>query len=182
MYCPNCGSDNQAEIKFCTRCGTNLGVVSDALTGKLTGPSKIDQKLEQKMVRLLKNYYSGRRGVMIGGSMLLAGLIIQGIILAFGFPEKLIGFAALTAAPIIYGFISLFIGIARWNRASSELKAIGHVIPPQTSPMRGTTALADEPRTVGPYSTDPIDAPASVTEHTTRQLDARVRAEPEEPR
>jgi len=179
MYCPNCGSDNQAEIKFCTRCGTNLGVVSDALTGKLTGPSKIDQKLEQKMVRLLKNYYSGRRGVMIGGGMLLAGLIIQAIILAFGFPEKLQGFAVLTAAPIIYGFISLFIGIARWNRASSELKALGHVFP-QTSPMRGTTALPEEPKRVGSYSTDPIDAPASITEHTTRQLDARARVEPGE--
>jgi zinc-ribbon domain len=179
MYCPNCGSDNQAEIKFCTRCGTNLGVVSDALTGKLTGPSKIDQKLEQKMVRLLKNYYSGRRSVMIGGSMLLAGLIIQGIILAFGFPEKLIGFAALTAAPIIYGFISLFIGIARWNRASSELKALGHIIP-QTSPMRGTTALTEEPSAVGAYTTDPISNPASVTENTTRHLEAQVRAEPGE--
>lgn len=173
MYCPNCGSDNQAEIKFCTICGTNLGVVSDALTGKLTGPSKIDER----MVRLLKNYYRGRRSVMIGGSMLLVGLLVQAIILFFGFPEKLIGFAALTAAPIIYGFISLFIGIARWNRASSELKALGHVIP-QTSPMRGTMALTEGPRTVGPYSTDPIDTPASVTEHTTRQLDARARTEP----
>jgi hypothetical protein len=175
MYCPNCGSDNQAEIKFCTRCGTNLGVVSDALTGKLTGPSKVDER----MVRLLKNYYRGRRSVTIGGSMLLVGLTIQAIILAFGFPEKLIGFAALSAAPIIYGFISLFIGIARWNRAGSELKALGHVIP-QTSAMRGTTALTEEPGTVGPYSTDPIDTPASVTEHTTRQLDARARAKPGE--
>lgn len=173
MYCPNCGSDNQAEIKFCTRCGTNLGVVSDALTGKLTGPSKIDER----MVRLLKNYYRGRRSVMIGGSMLLVGLIVQGMILALGFPEKLIGFAALGAAPIIYGFISLFIGIARWNRAGSELKALGHVVG-QTALARGTTALVDEPNAAGAYTTDPIANPASVTEHTTRQLDARVRVEP----
>jgi uncharacterized membrane protein YvbJ len=37
MYCPSCGSNNQPEIKFCTRCGTNLGVVSEALTGKILG-------------------------------------------------------------------------------------------------------------------------------------------------
>ena len=178
MYCPNCGSDNQAEIKFCTRCGTNLGVVSDALTGKLSSASRIDQKNDERMVRLLKNYYRGRRSMTIGGGMLLVGLIIQVIILALGFPDKLIGFAALSAAPIIYGFISLFIGIARWNRASSELRALGHVIP-QTSPMRGTTALSEAAETIGPYSTDPIDSPASVTEHTTRQLDTRARAERE---
>jgi len=175
MYCPSCGSDNQADIKFCTRCGTNLGVVSDALTGKLTGPSKIDER----MVRLLKNYYRGRRSVTIGGSMLLAGLIVQAIILAFGFPEKLIGFAALTAAPIIYGFISLFIGIARWNRAGSELKALGHVVG-QTSLSRETTALTEGPNAVNAYRTDPIRAPASVTEQTTRHLEAQARIEPRE--
>jgi hypothetical protein len=175
MFCPNCGSDNHAEIKFCTRCGTNLGVVSDALTGKLTGPSKIDER----MVRLLKNYYRGRRSVTIGGSMLLAGLIVQGIILAFGFPEKLIGFAALTAAPIIYGFISLFIGIARWNRAGSELKALGYVVG-QTALPRETTALIDTPGTRAAYSTDPISPPASVTEQTTRHLEAQARIEPRE--
>jgi len=175
MYCPNCGSDNQAEIKFCTRCGTNLGVVSDALTGKLTGPSKIDER----MVRLLKNYYRGRRSVTIGGSMLLAGLLVQAIILAFGFPEKLIGFAALAAAPIIYGFISLFIGIARWNRAGSELKALGHVVG-QTGLTRETTALIDRQGTTEAYSTDPIRAPASVTEQTTRHLEAEARIERQE--
>lgn len=177
MYCPNCGSDNQAEIKFCTRCGTNLGVVSDALTGKLTGPSKIDER----MVRLLKNYYRGRRSVTIGGSMLLAGLIVQGIILAFGFSEKLIGFAAaLTFAPIIYGFISLFIGIARWNRAGSELKALGHVVG-QTALSRETTALTGTTGTKEAYSTDAISPPASVTEQTTRHLEAQARIEPREP-
>jgi hypothetical protein len=175
MYCPNCGSDNQAEIKFCTRCGTNLGVVSDALTGKLAVSSKIDER----MVRLLKNYYRGRRSVTIGGSMLLVGLIVQAIVLAFGFPEKLIGFAALAAAPIIYGFISLFIGIARWNRAGSELKALGHVVG-QTVLSRETTALTDTPAAREAYSTDPISAPASVTEQTTRHLEAQARIEPRE--
>ena len=171
MYCPNCGSDNQAEIKFCTRCGTNLGIVSDALTGKPSGLTKLDEK----MVRLLKNYYRGRRGVTIGGLMLFAGLLVQGLILALGLPEKLMGFAALSAAPIIYGFISLFIGIARWNRAGSELKALGHVVG-QASLQRETTALSRESDAISSYTTDPIPGSASVTEHTTRELDARVRS------
>ncbi|MFY9608035.1 MAG: zinc ribbon domain-containing protein [Blastocatellia bacterium] len=173
MYCPNCGSDNQAGIKFCTRCGTNLEVVQDALTGKLSSTSKIDQK----MVRLLQNYYRGRRGVMIGAPMALAGIIVQGIIFALGFPERLIPFMVLALVPLIYGFISRFLGIARWNSAGSELKALGYVIP-QTSLPR--VALPEKARTIGDYSTEPIRGPASVTEQTTRHLDKRARIEPPE--
>ena len=41
MYCPSCGSNNQDEVKFCTRCGTNLEVVSDALSGRTTSGLKL---------------------------------------------------------------------------------------------------------------------------------------------
>lgn len=175
MYCPNCGADNQAEIRFCTRCGTNLEVVQDALTGKPSSSSKFDQK----MVRLLKNYYRGRRGMMIGAPMALAGIIVQGIIFALGFPERLIPFMVLSLIPLVYGFISTFVGIARWNSAASELKAIG-TVSPQANLPRATPALTDEARTVGAYSTEPILGPASVTEQTTRHLDAQKRIEPPE--
>ena len=38
MFCPNCGA-NQTGKKFCTTCGTNLGVVSQAVSGQvLTTP------------------------------------------------------------------------------------------------------------------------------------------------
>ena len=57
MYCPNCGSNNQAEVKFCTRCGTNLGVVSEAPTGKIAEkPAAGD-----RMAKLTRDYYRGRR-------------------------------------------------------------------------------------------------------------------------
>jgi hypothetical protein len=32
MFCPNCGRDNARELKFCVSCGTNLLVVSKALS------------------------------------------------------------------------------------------------------------------------------------------------------
>ena len=35
MYCPNCGNQSTADLRFCRSCGTDLGVVSEALTGKL---------------------------------------------------------------------------------------------------------------------------------------------------
>ena len=34
MFCPTCGKDNSAELKFCASCGTNLEAVARALTGR----------------------------------------------------------------------------------------------------------------------------------------------------
>src|ERR1044071_2856175 len=34
MYCPNCGLQNELEINFCRACGTNLSLVSQALTSQ----------------------------------------------------------------------------------------------------------------------------------------------------
>ena len=59
MFCPSCGSNNQEGVKFCTRCGTNLGVVTSALSGKL-GSSTIDERV----MKLLKEYNKGRRDLM----------------------------------------------------------------------------------------------------------------------
>jgi hypothetical protein len=38
MFCPKCGSNQGDGKKFCTGCGTNLLVVSQALTGQLNPP------------------------------------------------------------------------------------------------------------------------------------------------
>ena len=34
MFCPTCGRDNATERKFCATCGTNLEIISQALSGK----------------------------------------------------------------------------------------------------------------------------------------------------
>lgn len=38
MYCPNCGSNQPDDKRFCTSCGTNLGAVSAALSGQIAVP------------------------------------------------------------------------------------------------------------------------------------------------
>ncbi len=38
MFCPKCGIQNPETGKFCRSCGTDLGNVSDALSGKLPAP------------------------------------------------------------------------------------------------------------------------------------------------
>jgi hypothetical protein len=45
MYCPKCGTENLDDGKFCRKCGTDLAVVSAALSGKsLKLPYTVDPR------------------------------------------------------------------------------------------------------------------------------------------
>jgi hypothetical protein len=73
MFCPKCGTQNPENGKFCRKCGTDLNLVSEALTGK-TSKSK-----SLKDIKKDKTNWESAVGTMFGG---LAFLIIS-IILAF---------------------------------------------------------------------------------------------------
>ncbi len=174
MYCPNCGSNNQAEIKFCTRCGTNLAVVSEALSGKITGQAPA----EDRMVKLLKDYYSGRRATFLGVPLLVCGIIMLAGLLTADLPDKLGPILLLPLIAAVYGAISTFWGISHWMDSSSELKALGY-----DSPQKALTRPLIEPpnETVTThakgYATDPIAFPGSITEQTTNLLEERTDAQ-----
>ena len=50
MFCPGCGTDNLNEAKFCRKCGANLALVPQALTGQLP-PQRRMSKRERKELR-----------------------------------------------------------------------------------------------------------------------------------
>ena len=174
MYCPNCGSNNQAGIRFCTRCGTNLAVVSEALSGKAAGHAPADDRI----VKLLKDYYSGRRATFLGVPLFVCGVpMLTGFFVA-NIPDNLSALFLLPLISTVYGAISTFWGISRWMDSSSELKALGYGNPKMALPRPAQSAPAAAPP-VGVeavsskgYVTDPIE-PASVTEKTTNLLEER---------
>ena len=47
MYCPKCGSQSDENTKFCRTCGTDLNIVSQAITGQLAPASPLPWKGEQ---------------------------------------------------------------------------------------------------------------------------------------
>jgi hypothetical protein len=179
MYCPTCGSENRDELKFCTRCGTNLGLVADALSGKLDAPPQIDERL----VRLLKHYFRGRRNAFLGFALGVIGaskLGIAALLTSADTPINLftIIFNSVFAALFLFGIIWLLIGTAKWNNASSELKALGYDNPQDALPKsKREPAALPEPSTimvVKNLATDSINEPLSVTEQTTRQLEEKI--------
>lgn len=182
MYCPNCGSNNQAETKYCTRCGTNLGIVADALSGKFSESSEIDER----NTKLLTDYYRGRLSMLIGVLSIIAATLILLLLQFVGGPKIL---NALSIAGIIYGAIAIAWGVEKWSDSSGEIQALGYT-PREMKKRRSDRAevarleieAPKSERTIsmpgsrpGAYSTDPIAMPPTVTEQTTRELDERAR-------
>ena len=169
MYCPSCGSNNQEELKFCTRCGTNLGLVSNALAGKPT----TGLETSDRAVGLLKDFYRGRTMTLIGAAGSALSLFKLAGVFLLGFPEKMIPIAILALAFFLLSLYAVIWGLIRWNNSSSEIKALGS----SPSKLRQSITADHQLTTTEPaistrvYSTDPIKTPGSVTEQTTHLLE-----------
>lgn len=168
MYCPSCGSNNLPDIKFCTRCGTNLGLVSEALTGKLSGKTGVDRR-----AKLLKDYYGGRRDAITGAVLIPAGLMIMALMVAAGL--KPIGAFFIICWMFFWGASALAGGLGKWIASKGELKSLeyGSQSQFQDAPLQQVGPANQTQLPLPDYSTGPVGYPGSVTEQTTRQLDER---------
>lgn len=171
MFCPSCGSNNQDGVKFCTRCGTNLSVVNDALRGK-PATDTVERRVE-----LLKKYYDGRRSVAVGSISLVVGLTIMSLLMFNDLTDRLGILALFALGCCVYGAIAAISGVNYWIESSSEMKALGYEIPSAKLPQSVSVSLDTAPVEIdgmAARSTDPISIQGSVTEQTTRQLNERA--------
>ena len=171
MYCPSCGSNNQLDLKFCTRCGTNLGVVADALSGRTQAAVETDERT----ITLLKDYYRSRRMMFIGGAASALALFKLAGPFMLGFPEKLIPVVILSLVFLLLSLLAFVWGLVKWNNSSSELKALGveRSKTKRLRPRQEQSLIPADQSIIGAPShpTDPIAPQSSVTEHTTHILD-----------
>ena len=170
MYYPSCGSNNLAEIKYCTRCGTNLGVVSEALAGKNTGKINLDDRA----AKLIRDYYRGRRDTITGAVLFPAGLLVMSLMMAAGL--KPIGAFFIICWMFFWGAAALAGGLGKLLASKGELQALGYGSQSQFqgAPLSSPLALGNQAPLPDPgYKTAPVGYPGSVTEQTTRQLDER---------
>ena len=181
MYCPTCGSNNQDDLKYCTHCGTNLAVVSEALSGKVANPVLS----EAERIALLKNYYSGRRSAIIGFITVAISAFKLSLSSFLGSPGIGFWFGPFFILLTIVGLLFIVRGGTRWIDASSELKALRYENPRQALPDRNRPAMPEQVKGYTTGSMNPaekdialFDVPASVTEHTTKSLQERGEVEP----
>ena len=106
MFCPKCGSNQGEGRKFCTSCGTNLLVVSQALSGKIP-PSQHSLPHPHRIIpRDRERELSKGLSLAIIGGGIMVGRLITYIFTGFhdGSPFGFLGFI---------GFVFLAIGVAR---------------------------------------------------------------------
>jgi hypothetical protein len=108
MFCPKCGSNQSEGRKFCTVCGTNLYLVSQALTGQLNqaphytpapAPNQVELERQREVAK-------GMRMAIIGGGIVAFKLF------SFIFSGPWRGGSPLGFWSFI-GFILLAIGISK---------------------------------------------------------------------
>jgi hypothetical protein len=157
MYCPNCATQNADDAKFCRGCGANLSLVPQALTGQL-GLTKRQQR------ELSRNRASS---------------LAHGITTSFtGLGFLLVAFAISMAQQVagqVWWFWLLIPAFTMLGKGVAEI--IGHLqSQKQQRPIQVMPPLQQQ-RTTGeipaspPVNELPV-TPVSVTETTTRHLDA----------
>ena len=78
MFCPKCGRDDSHRYKFCPACGTNLDVVTIALsTGEDSVFTRVNKHLDRSVARYADHFFesattTAREG-RVGSSWRLAG-------------------------------------------------------------------------------------------------------------
>jgi hypothetical protein len=150
MYCPACGIENSGEdCRFCRSCGTDLRVVSQALSKSLPVQiaSTLDAYLENRFQRNLMN---GVLNVIAFVALLAvgSGYLISGWTLSGGF---LLGL----------GILSLVLGA--WDRWIYRRN-----LPPVAN-AKALEQAATTKEPAAPHSE--LTPPLSITESTTRKLD-----------
>ena len=85
MFCPKCGRDDSPRLKFCPTCGTNLDVVTIALTtGEDSIFTRVNKHLDRSVARYADHFFesattTAREG-QVGSSWRLVG---QGVLTFF---------------------------------------------------------------------------------------------------
>ncbi len=158
MFCPQCGASNDRDQKFCRQCGQALTAVRLAIEGR------VDEALE-KLRKGEDSLASGAINLAIFSSIALVMSVVATFFNAFGSgPWPMINIAI----GLAIGLPLAIRGIRRLERARKILEAEDQKNRAELTD-RAKVRLPEAPNTAP--TALPRTTPASVTEHTTYELE-----------
>ncbi|HKX27225.1 MAG TPA: zinc ribbon domain-containing protein [Blastocatellia bacterium] len=170
MFCPRCGSKQSESGKFCTHCGTNLALVSQALTGQQHSPTPNAPSQTQSLELGRRHELTrGYRFALIGLGFVFFGLI-KFIRSGASFEESAV------SAPTLLAVIFLIIGISKilGNRVSRATRAGEMVTAAPPQPILSPAPVPVPVKDQSPFVTNEFEIPQhprpSVTEDETLHL------------
>ena len=193
MFCPQCGSNQSEELKFCKACGANLQALRQAVATREAG-EKIDwsktwvaemfmsseetARRKAELERLqgitpeVKRYNEIKAGVITSSVGLAVAIFLfvfmQGIISGGKVPHDE---AEILSRLWIAGVIPLFVGIALIINGLFVSKKLVEISGRGTQPKPNTLERDAEPHTLRSADTNEfMPSNFSVTEETTRHL------------
>lgn len=164
MFCPKCGTQNPETGKFCRSCGTDLGNVSVALSGKLPEPRQIVDRKGRPL-----SWEGAITKFFTGVAFLVVAIALAVTRMGAGWWFWL----------LIPAFGSIGAGIAQWVQLKkSEQSGMSSFSSPDRSELASAPQQASlsssQPEYISPvesrYKTGDL-VPPSVTEGTTRHLE-----------
>ncbi len=163
MFCPKCGTQNLDDAKFCRACGADIRLVPHALAGRLDEDDDDLAAAEDKY-----SYERGVRKVVTGACYLVAFVAMVMFFREFFWVTFWLIFPAISKISSGAGILA---------HASQERRRLGGAHTTTLSHAAPTRSLPNfRLNEVAPADTAEIVAPpTSVTEGTTRHLDAAAR-------
>ena len=164
MYCPDCGKENPAGQKFCRSCGLSLKPISQALAGEV-GTADLLPESNSNSAVILQGEPRFWQNPLIYALL----LVLLGIVISF-LGENVLHTKPVSDIGIIVGLLG--IGLLGFKGVMLVVAS------PQYSPRPKRAAETETSYQPGLFPAEP----PSVTETTTRQLDATVDRGTEKPR
>ncbi len=168
MYCPKCGQQQVSEeMRFCSRCGFQLGVVTELLASGGAAPADI--AAETKSARGLLANRRARQGAKL---MFISGVLLPiaiGGSIIFDSPGPLLLPFIIFIAGLSWMLYFRLFGEEASPATQTHAPAKLHSTQQTFLPASQSIPASDFNRTAS--RTAEIVQPPSVTEHTTRFLD-----------
>lgn len=183
MYCPHCGADNAGDINFCRKCGEDLRLSSQAMRKRISWGDFLSTKLDDSLAgRYRKDARDGGINMFIALVSVLLGLwyIFTG--------QGALYFWVVVILASVLGFGVGFYDVLIYRRAVRGFPREEDRLPDDLSIFKSVAPPASKPREIeAAQPTSEIreaaaqTIPPSITETTTRHLDAPRRETAENP-